>query len=160
MKGTVHAAGRVGLGLLAWAVAATGCGDSTSSADRPASTSAPASTSTTTPPTSTTATATPTTSPTAGPTAGPTSTPPGTAPTTSQLGPQWVQADGRVLIEAVAADDAQQLLADLVALGLTDGVVVGRVVNGWLPVEAFDHAQHLASLKFLQPTGAGTGAGG
>ena len=89
-----------------------------------------------------------------------TSAPPNTAPTTSQLGPEWTQQDGRVLIEAIASGDAQQLLADLVALGLTDGVVYGRVVNGWLPVDHFDDAQQLASLKFLQPTGAGTGAGG
>jgi hypothetical protein len=82
---------------------------------------------------------------------------PTTDPPTSELGPEWVQRDGRVLIEAVASDDPQQLLADLVALGLTDGVVAGRLVNGWLPVESFAAAQRLATLQFVQPTGAGTG---
>ena len=56
-----------------------------------------------------------------------------------------------MLIEAIASGDAQQLLADLVALGLTDGVVYGRVVNGWLPVEPFDDAQRLASRQ-IPPT--------
>jgi hypothetical protein len=73
------------------------------------------------------------------------------------LGPEWTQQDGRVLIEAVASGDPQQLLADLVALGLTDGTVAGRIVNGWLPIESFDMATRLASLQFIQPTGAGTG---
>jgi len=62
-----------------------------------------------------------------------------------------------VLIEAVASGDPGVLLRDLQALGLRDGVVVGRVVNGWLPVASFASAQRLASLQFVQPTGAGTG---
>lgn len=62
-----------------------------------------------------------------------------------------------MLIEAVASGDPQALLRDLVALGLTDGVVVGRVVNGWLPVTSFERAQRLGSLQFVRPTGAGRG---
>jgi hypothetical protein len=73
------------------------------------------------------------------------------------LGPEWTQRDGRVLIEATASGDPQALLRDLQALGLTEGVVFGRLVNGWLPVGAFDTAQRLATLQFVRPTGAGTG---
>jgi hypothetical protein len=80
-----------------------------------------------------------------------------TTPAPAILGPEWTQRDGRVLIEAVASGDPQALLRDLEALGLRDGVVVGRVVNGWLPVASFEKAQRLASLQFVRPTGAGTG---
>jgi hypothetical protein len=146
----------MGVAVAALAMAATACGDSSTSADRPPSTPAPSTTaapSTAAPPTRTPTTPSPTAAQT-------TSTPPGTAPTTSQLGPEWTQQDGRVLIEAVASGDTQQLLADMVALGLTDGVAFGRLVNGWLPAESFDDAQRLATVKFLRPTGADTGAGG
>ena len=93
------------------------------------------------------------------PAASASSTTANTAPSPSPiaLGPEWTQRDGRVLIEAVASGDPQVLLRDLVALGLRDGVVVGRVVNGWLPVESFPAAQRLGSLQFVRPTGAGTG---
>lgn len=88
----------------------------------------------------------------------PSTTRPATAPaTTVALGPEWTQQDGFVLIEAVASGDAATLLRDLQALGLRDGVAVGRVVNGWLPVVSFESAQRLASLQFVRPTGAGTG---
>lgn len=62
-----------------------------------------------------------------------------------------------MLIEAIASGDPRALLRDLEALGLRDGVVFGRVVNGWLPVESFSAAQRLSSLQFVRPTGAGTG---
>jgi hypothetical protein len=62
-----------------------------------------------------------------------------------------------VLIEAVASGDPQVLLRDLQALGLSDGVAVGRVVNGWLPATSFERAQRLGSLQFVRPTGAATG---
>ncbi len=80
-----------------------------------------------------------------------------TAPALLALGPEWTQRDGRVLIEAVASGDPQVLLRDLEALGMRDGVVVGRVINGWLPVASFERAQRLASLQFVRPTQAGTG---
>ncbi|HJV08127.1 MAG TPA: hypothetical protein VJ653_00530, partial [Acidimicrobiales bacterium] len=73
------------------------------------------------------------------------------------LGPEWTQRDGQVLIEAVASGDPGSLLRDLQALGLREGVLVGRIVNGWLPVAAFDSARRLDSLQFVRPTGAGTG---
>lgn len=80
-----------------------------------------------------------------------------TRPAPVALGPEWTQRDGLVLIEATASGDARTLLRDLEALGLRDGVVFGRVVNGWLPVASFASAQRLDSLAFVRPTGAGTG---
>lgn len=79
------------------------------------------------------------------------------APAPVGPGPEYTQRDGLVLIEAVASGDPRALLRDLEALGLRDGVVVGRVVNGWLPVASFAGAQRLATLQFVRPTGAGTG---
>lgn len=99
-----------------------------------------------------------------GTTASPVTTLPAIAPTTApgartptSLGPEWRQEGGRVLIEATASGDARVLLRDLEALGLREGVVFGRLVNGWLPVESFAAAQRLDSLAFVRPTGAGTG---
>lgn len=145
------------------ALALAGCGRE--AADRG---SAPASTSSTSSPPSTTTTILPATSSSSParsvttrpvPAASTSPTTANTAPSPSPiaLGPEWTQRDGRVLIEAVASGDPQVLLRDLVALGLRDGVVVGRVVNGWLPVESFPAAQRLGSLQFVRPTGAGTG---
>jgi ABC-type glycerol-3-phosphate transport system substrate-binding protein len=141
--------------VLVLALAAPACGGADpegTAADRPATSTSGASTSAPGGPTSTTSPSgtTPTT-------ASPEATGPGGTTPTTALGPEWTQQDGRVLIEAVASGDAQQLLADLVALGLTDGVVVGRIVNGWLPVESFEAATRLSTLQFVQPTGAGTG---
>lgn len=79
------------------------------------------------------------------------------APAPAAPGPEYTQRDGLVLIEAVASGDPRALLRDLEAMGLRDGVVVGRIINGWLPVAAFSAAQRLASLQFVRPTGAGTG---
>ncbi|MGH9278027.1 MAG: hypothetical protein ACRD12_07965 [Acidimicrobiales bacterium] len=88
-----------------------------------------------------------------------TAPPPSVSPPGSRLGPEWTQRDGRVLIEAAASGDPQLLLRDLQGLGLTEGVVFGRLVNGWLPIGAVDAAQRLGSLQFIRPTGAGTGTG-
>jgi hypothetical protein len=74
-----------------------------------------------------------------------------------RLGPEWTQRDGQVRIEATASGDARTALRELQALGLQEGVVFGRLVNGWLPVESFDSAQRLSSVQFVRPTGAGTG---
>jgi hypothetical protein len=147
------------VGLAALAMAATACGDSTSAERSTATSSTAGTTSTSTPASTSTTPASTTAASTTAPSGGPTTAPPATAPTTSVLGPEWRQQDGRVLIEAVASGDPQQLLADLVALGLTDGVLFGRLVDGWLPIERFDDAQRLDSVQFLQPTPADTGAG-
>jgi hypothetical protein len=57
--------------------------------------------------------------------------------------------NGRVGIEAVATDTAEELLADLKALGLKDGVTAGRLVSGWLPVEQIPAMARLESLRGL-----------
>ena len=151
--------GRRGL-LTVLAVALVGCGSDVA-ADRavapaPQSTAAPAPTTTTGPaPTTQLATTVPTARPAT--TLTTIGAPPATKPPPVALGPEWTQINGRVLIEATASGDPQALLRDLQALGLTDGVVFGRLVNGWLPVGAFDAAQRLATLQFVRPTGAGTG---
>src|SRR5262245_28395375 len=51
--------------------------------------------------------------------------------------------DDRVLIDAAAARDAQQLQTDLTALGLQHGAALGRMVSGQLPIAAI---AELASL--------------
>lgn len=61
--------------------------------------------------------------------------------------------NGRVGVEAVATDSAAALLADLEALGLTDGVTAGRLVSGWLPIEQIPALARLESLRgLIQPT--------
>lgn len=150
---------RCAAALLALALA--GCGRSTAGGEAGrAGTTAPPSTAL--PATSPSSTLLPVTS--TSPPAPVSTTRPAPAPTTSAsttpapaLGPEWTQRDGRVLIEATASGDPRTLLRDLEALGLRDGVVFGRVVNGWLPVESFPAAQRLGSLQFVRPTGAGTG---
>ena len=59
--------------------------------------------------------------------------------------------DGKVLIDAVAAGSAAELLQDLEALGLERGSSFGRVVSGWLPVGALDAAAGLGSLQLARP---------
>ena len=61
-----------------------------------------------------------------------------------------------------ATNGAHPLPTDTVTIHyegkFTDGVVFGRLVNGWLPVTAFPAAQRLSTLQFVRPTGAGTGS--
>jgi ABC-type glycerol-3-phosphate transport system substrate-binding protein len=158
LRHVFRTAERVAIGIVApvlmLALAASACGgaDPEGAADRPATSTSGASTSAPGGATSTTGPRDPVPTTASSQVTGPG----GTTPTTA-LGPEWTQQDGRVLIEAVASGDSQQLLADLVALGLTDGVVVGRLVNGWLPIGSFEAATQLGSLQFVQPTGAGTG---
>ena len=70
-----------------------------------------------------------------------------------------LHGDGTVTIDATAAGSAQQLLADLQALGLVDGVAFGRMVSGRLPIAALVDASNLASLKIMRPALAGVGVG-
>ncbi len=57
------------------------------------------------------------------------------------------EVDGKVLIDAVAAGAAADLLQDLEALGLEKGSSFGRMVSGWLPVDALADAAALGSLQ-------------
>jgi hypothetical protein len=59
--------------------------------------------------------------------------------------------DGGVVIDAIAADDPNTLLADLNALGLQNGSSFGSVVSGVLPIESIDEMADLESLRFARP---------
>ena len=65
----------------------------------------------------------------------------------------------RVVIDAVAQQDAEKLLVDLDALGLQKGVVFGRIVSGQLPLNAIAMAASLHGLNFARPAYAMTNAG-
>ncbi len=67
------------------------------------------------------------------------------------VGLMRVQND-HVLIDAAASGDANTLLDDLVGLGLQSAAVFGRMVSGWLPVDAIAEAAALASLQFARPS--------
>lgn len=58
--------------------------------------------------------------------------------------------DGRVLVDAVAAESGRQLEGDLEALGLRGGAVAGPVVSGRLPIAALPEASQLASLRSMR----------
>jgi hypothetical protein len=70
-----------------------------------------------------------------------------------------VNKAGFVLIDAVAANDAATLQADLEALGLQRAARFGRRVSGWFPIKAIDKMASLRSLKFAHPSYALTQAG-
>ncbi len=67
--------------------------------------------------------------------------------------------DQRVVIDAVAAGAVQDLRRDLVALGLQQPAVFGRLVSGSLPVEALGRAAALPSLNRARPAMARTRTG-
>jgi len=62
-----------------------------------------------------------------------------------------VSESGDVLIDAVASADANVLKADLVALGMRDAAVAGRIVSGWLPILAIPRLAGLTTLQFARP---------
>jgi cysteine-rich repeat protein len=79
---------------------------------------------------------------------------------TRKLGHDLADAsDGHVLIDAVAARSAPELLADLTRLGLEHGRAYGRMVSGLLPVEALEQAAVLSSLAFARPSQGFTRSG-
>lgn len=65
-------------------------------------------------------------------------------------------ADGRVTIDATAAEDADALRADLERLGLENGAAAGPLVSGQLPIDALPEAAALASLRSMRPAAAQT----
>ena len=67
--------------------------------------------------------------------------------------------DQRVLIDAVAIQNADKLLADLIRLGLENGNVRNRMVSGLLSVEALEQIAELPSLAFARPSRGYTRAG-
>jgi hypothetical protein len=58
--------------------------------------------------------------------------------------------DDHVLVDAVASEDVNALKADLVELGLRDGVSFGRVVSGQLPISSIPALGELSSLRFAR----------
>jgi hypothetical protein len=65
----------------------------------------------------------------------------------------------RVVIDAVAEGDAQDLKTELELLGMQEAVVFGRIVSGQLPVSAIPDAAALASLRFARSAAAINHAG-
>lgn len=59
---------------------------------------------------------------------------------------------GMMLVEATASENGQQLMDDLVRLGMQDAAVYGSHVAGWLPVELVETATELTSLQSLSAT--------
>jgi hypothetical protein len=66
---------------------------------------------------------------------------------------------GRVLIDAVAQEKATDLLDELRVLGLLKGRAHGRMVSGYLPVEALPEASALPGLLFARASRPRTLAG-
>jgi hypothetical protein len=62
--------------------------------------------------------------------------------------------DGYVLIDAVASGDVNTLKADLIAVGLRDGVSFERVVSGQLPISSIPSLAELSSLRFARASAA------
>ncbi len=67
--------------------------------------------------------------------------------------------DGKVLIDAAASGQTDELLADLEALGLERGSAFGRMVSGWLPVDALEQAAELGSLQLARASASLSRAG-
>lgn len=66
---------------------------------------------------------------------------------------------GRINIEAIAAGNPADLLADLQALGAEHVAMVGRHVSGSLPIQALDKLTRTANLAFARPVMAGRRVG-
>ncbi len=66
--------------------------------------------------------------------------------------------NGRVVIDAIAADSASALRNDLEALGLTDGATAGRLVSGQFPIARIPDLARLESLRSIRPSRARTHA--
>ena len=56
-------------------------------------------------------------------------------------------SDGHVSIDAIAANEAGPLRADLNELGLKDAAVAGRIVSGRLPIDQIPAMATLESLR-------------
>ncbi len=61
-------------------------------------------------------------------------------------------ADGRVTVDAIAADAAGTLRKELEALGLTNAATAGRVVSGRFPIEEVPALAKLESLRGVAPS--------
>lgn len=68
--------------------------------------------------------------------------------------------DGRVAIDAVAAEDSSALQADLIKLGLRNPAAFGRIVSGQLPISSIPALATLPSLNFARAAAGITHKGG
>ena len=66
--------------------------------------------------------------------------------------------NGRVVIDAIAAESASALREDLEALGLTGGATAGRLVSGQFPIAKIADLARLKSLRSVRPSRARTQA--
>jgi hypothetical protein len=66
---------------------------------------------------------------------------------------------GRVLIDAVASGDVSALQVDLEAFGMQGAVAFGRIVSGYLPIDAIEGMAALASLQFARAAYSTTNVG-
>ncbi|MDT8439184.1 MAG: S8 family serine peptidase [Wenzhouxiangellaceae bacterium] len=73
--------------------------------------------------------------------------------------PVYTVGNGRVLIEAIAATDASDLLARMNALGLQRGARSGYLVSGRFPIAQLDELARLPDLRYARPAIAITRAG-
>jgi subtilisin family serine protease len=67
--------------------------------------------------------------------------------------------EDRILIDAVAEQDAAELLDDLQEMGLAGGVAYGRMVSGELPIASLPELAGLKSLRYAIPALMRTRAG-
>jgi hypothetical protein len=58
--------------------------------------------------------------------------------------------DGRVVIDAVSAGNANSLKFDLESLGMQQAVAFGRIVSGELPIASIPAMETLASLNYAK----------
>lgn len=65
----------------------------------------------------------------------------------------------KVIIDAVAKGDVDQLVSELEALGMENTAVFGRVVSGRLPIAALEQVSRLGALKLARSAYAMTMAG-
>jgi hypothetical protein len=73
--------------------------------------------------------------------------------------PQIRTHEESIVIDAVAAGNAEALRQDLVALGLQHAAVFGHMVSGNLPIKALRNAAALTTLRLARPAYAMTLAG-
>jgi hypothetical protein len=66
--------------------------------------------------------------------------------------------NGRVVVDAIAAESASALQEDLETLGLTDGATAGRLVSGQFPIAKIPDLARLESLRSVRPSRARTHA--
>src|SRR5262245_22941671 len=57
----------------------------------------------------------------------------------------------QVVVDAIASGNVDTLKSDLMFVGMSDEVALGRIVSGHLPIRAIPAASALASLQFAQP---------